>query len=335
MRFKLIPRFLLLAGLCAPLASIELWLTRGLAAQKPRIVFSTLRFDNYEIHVMDDDGGNRENLTNHPVDDRDPDWSPDRTKIVFVSNRNLGVDQIYVMDADGQNQIKLTYGPRRKRDPDWSPDGGKIAFTVHADWKDDLFPHIAVMDAGGQNRERFEDHAMQPSWSPDGKKIAFVSWRGGHNEIYTIGADGQGVERMTHHLEGKWSPTFSPDGRQIAYMAKHEGFLHIYVVGADGKNPMRLTHNQEYHYHPTWSPDGKRIAYASSDNNQNFFHNAKIHSMTADGKHLEQLSDEHDGLDFQPDFSPVGLAAPPTAVSPAFKTATLWGRLKKLELNRR
>ena len=138
-------------GLTVMLLSGELWLIRLLAAQESRIVFSNLAFDNFEIYVMDADGGNRENLSNHPVDDEDPDWSPDGTKIAFVSNRNDGVYQIYVMDADGSNQRRLTDGPREKREPDWSPDGGKIAFTVR-DWID----HIAVMNANGNNRERFE-----------------------------------------------------------------------------------------------------------------------------------------------------------------------------------
>ena len=47
---------------------------------------------------MDADGGNQENLTNNTAYDADPDWSPDGTKITFVSSRD-GVSQIYVMDA--------------------------------------------------------------------------------------------------------------------------------------------------------------------------------------------------------------------------------------------
>ena len=315
MRFKLIARCLLFVGLCVFLASAELWFRHGLAAQGSRIVFSNLAFDNYDIYVMDADGGNRENLSNHPVHDMDPDWSPDGTKIAFISNRNGGEYQIYVMDADGKNQTRLTDGPREKRDPDWSPDGGKIAFTVR-----DLINHIEVMDADGDNRVVLERDALVPSWSPDGGKIAFVSGRDGGSEIYVIGADGQGLERLTDDFLGGHSLSFSPDGRRIASDSTHGEFYHIYVMGADGKNRKWLTHNQEHNFHPTWSPDGKAIAYAVSDDNPL---SVKIHLMTADGKHIKQLSKVRDVADDQPDFSPVGLAVFPTS-----KTAAIWGKLK-------
>ena len=163
-------------GLTVMLLSGERWLIGGLAAQGSQIVFAHLGFDNFEIYVMDADGENRKNLSNNPVDDEDPDWSPDGTKIAFVSRRT-GEYQIYVMDGDGKNQIKLTDGPGGKWEPDWSPDGGKIAFSVRSSFKAVVAPHIAVMDADGLNRVEFEDESTQPSWSPDGSKIAFVSWR--------------------------------------------------------------------------------------------------------------------------------------------------------------
>ncbi len=303
-------------GLTVMLVSAVMCLTGGVAAQGSRIVFSNLVFDNFEIYVMDTDGGNRENLSNHPVDDMDPDWSPDGTKIAFVSDRNDSEYQIYVMDADGSNQVRLTEGPRRKRLPDWSPDGSKIAFAVH-----DGISHIEVMDADGHNRVVLENDASGPSWSPDGTKIAFISIRDGGREIYVIGADGQGVERVTHNFLGGISPAFSPDGLRIAYSGDEAGFRHIFVIGADGDNRVRLTRNAGRHFLPAWSPDGQTIAYVASKNGNPLGN--KIHLMTADGDFIKQLSKDDAGLDDHPDFSPVGLA-----VSRTSKTTTIWGRLK-------
>ena len=315
MRFKLTPRSMLFAVLCVCLTSEELWLRNALAVNTGRIVFTFYaKPDHTDVYVMDADGENRENLTNHPAYDGEPDWSPDRTKIAFASNRDGGRSQIYVMDADGKNPIRLTDGPLTKWDPDWSPDGGRIAFTVQPARISES--HIAVMDADGRNREILDDRAMYPSWSPDGKQIAFV-----HGEIYVIGVGGQGRKKVTDDSVGKWSPSFSPDGRRIAYDAGPEGGLsHIYVVGADGRNRVRLTQNEEDQWGPTWSPDGRIIAYYVLDGD---FH-ATIHLMAADGRYIRQLSDGRNARDFKPDIRSFGLA-----VSPSFKTTTTWGRLKK------
>ena len=309
-------------GLAAMLLCAELWLVRGLAAQKSQIVFTHLVFDNFEIYVMDVDGGNRVNLSNHPVHDREPHWSPDGTKIAFVSDRNDDADQIYVMDSDGKNQTRLTDGPRRKLQPDWSPDSQKIAFTV---W--DGIPRIDVMDADGKNRTRLIGEASAPSWSPDGQQIMFVSARNWESELMVIGTDGQGLEGLKHPLRGG-SPSYFPDGRRILYEVWEEGFHHINVAGLDGRNPKRITRNGEHHTDPALSPDGGAIAYVVS--NDNFPLGAKIHLMTAEGKYIKPLSKVNAGTDYQPDFGPAGLA-----VSPASKKAAIWGRLKKRASNPR
>ena len=326
MRFKLIPRFLLFAGLCVCLASIDMLLREGLAVQNSRIVFSTSRHGNFDIYVMDADGGNQERLTDKSARDVDPTWSPDRSNIAFVSNRGGEGRQIYVMDARGKRAIKLTDGPRKKGDPDWSPDGRKIAFTSwdgQDRWKWEN-PRIIVMDADGNNPFKLTD-GESPSWSPDGRRIAFTTGSNWKDQICVIGVDGNGFERVTKGAAIKGTPAWSPDGKRIAYTALflEVGTYQIYVIGVDGRNRVRLTHNLEHHFSPSWSPDGRLIAYVWGPD---IFINPprKIHLMTADGKFLKQLSGDHHGNEYDPDFGPVSLA-----VSAASKTTTIWGRLKK------
>ena len=335
MRFKLTPRFILFSVLCVCLTSVDMLLREGFAAQNSRIVFTSAIHDrrwvgvtHAEIFVMDADGGNQERLTNNTARDVYPTWSPDRTKIAFVSNRNDGLLQIYVMDALGKHTIKLTDGLQEKGDLDWSPDGKKIAFTS---WKgqDRQNPRITVMDADGNNAFKLTD-GQEPSWSPDGQRIAFASGRDWKDQIFVIGVDGDGLERVTQDAAIKGTPAWSPDGQRIAYMALlQERTFQIYVIGADGRNRVRLTRKPEHHMDPSWSPDGRTIAYVWPPD---IFVNppAKIHLMTADGKYLKQLSDDHRGNEYYPDFGPVSLA-----VSPASNRITIWGRVKKLELNRR
>ena len=330
MRFKLSARLLLFAGLCICLTSGEMWLNNAHPFNTYRIAFTFSELGNAEIYVMDSDGGNQENLTNHPAYDGFPDWSPDGTKIAFVSTRDKVAAQIYTMDADGKNPIRLTDGPRHKSAPDWSPDGGKIAFTVHPDFGVDVVHHIDVMDADGKNRKRLEDFAEEPSWSPNGGEIAFVSWRAWANdkanEIYVISADGQKLKRVTHDLANQHHPSFSPAGGQIAYYALDKEFDQIYVIDTDGTNRVRLTHEQQNHGDPAWSPDGQTITYRIQGGDLL----GTIHLMTADGIHLKKLRDNHGGSDSQPDVSPLGLT-----VSPASNKSTIWGSLKKVELNHR
>ena len=73
------------------------------AATTREIVFTSTRDGNKEIYVMNADGSKQVNLTRHRADDFGATWSPDRTQILFVSDRTARVRDLYLMDADGTN----------------------------------------------------------------------------------------------------------------------------------------------------------------------------------------------------------------------------------------
>ena len=78
-----------------------------LFASQHKIVFASDRDGNTEIYVMNIDGTNPINLTNHPDGDSHPIWSPDRQEITFTTERD-GNTEVYVMNANGTNQTNLT-----------------------------------------------------------------------------------------------------------------------------------------------------------------------------------------------------------------------------------
>ena len=312
-------------------------LVRFAGAQAPeqvQIVFQSDRDGNYEVYVMDADGKNQRNITNHPATDRVPAWSPDGTTIAFISNRDAaGVEwayDIYVMDADGKNQRRLTNNPAGEWYPAWSPDGQSIAFCSKGDRGN--FWGIYVMDPDGKNQRRLTDDPawggsedLYPAWSPDGQMIAFYSTADENEEIYVMDADGKNHRRLTNSPAWDAHPAWSPDGQSIAFISEREGDenAEVYIMDADGKNQRNITNHPATDMGPAWSPDSTIIAFSSDRDAAEWVFD--IYVMDANGKNLHNITD-HPADDSSPDFHPAFVYP----VSPAGKLKSTWGRIRAL-----
>jgi Tol biopolymer transport system component len=161
---------------------------------------------NADVWVVDIDGGGLTRLTTTAGFDRFSAWSPDRSKIVFVSSRT-GIAQIWVMNANGDGQTQLTFDSLPKDQvPDWSPDGSEIAFVTqtHPTGGD-----IWIMNADGTEAHAITSGAdkLGTAWSPDGTKIATLDWPSRTVEV--MNSDGTGVHAVhpggIHFVPG-WQP---------------------------------------------------------------------------------------------------------------------------------
>lgn len=212
------------------------------------------------------DGMCRE-LANRAGDDyRTPRWAPDGSRLASVRNRD-GRDDIVVLEPRDGVARQLTYDRWDNTDPEWSPDSKRIAYISQRS-DADLFDNcICVVPAIGGDSVQLTDadgaNDRSPKWSPDGSRIAYVSNRDGADNVWSIGPDGSGMQRLTSGLNEKGDPRWSPDGSWILYTSFRDCDVDIMAVSRDGSASLEVVRggvNQA----PRWSPDGSHILYHRS-----------------------------------------------------------------------
>ena len=179
-----------------------------------------------------------------------PVWSPDGTRIAFMSTRD-GNPDIYVMNRDGSSVRRLTTNPAIDGSPTWSPKGDQIAFTSDRTGT----PQIFVMGADGLGARQLthDTYADRPTWSPAPfNEIAYAARTGPGNDIKVMElATGQ-VKQLTFGEGTNESPAFAPNGRHLAFTSSRSGKSQIFTIGRDGKDLRQMTRTGN-NYYPDWS----------------------------------------------------------------------------------
>jgi dipeptidyl aminopeptidase/acylaminoacyl peptidase len=238
-----------------------------------------------DILVLEVATGVVTNVTNHAAIDAHPAWSPDGTRITFVSNRSDVPDnadgnlEVFTMAADGTDLVQVTkseypFPGQAGYDhyhPAYSPDGTQLVYEWYGPTGSQ---ELYISNADGTNEVLLTDPAdfaskYNPDWSPDGGSIVYT-WGFGYLsglDIHVIAPDGTGETSLsdpTLTWIDERNPRWSPDGTQIVYETNLNGNDDIYVMNADGSNVTQVTFDPAIDVEPSWDPDGLQISFSST-----------------------------------------------------------------------
>ena len=155
--------------------------------------------------------------------EKNPAWSPDGKKVVFLSDRT-GEEELYLVDPEGGDWKQLTKGGMGYRmQPVWSPDSKYLIFH-------DKFMQLNLVDAATGNisiidKSDFDDAwerwgIQDYSWSPDSRWVTYSKMEVNMNEsIFIYSLAEKKTYRVTSNMTEDWSPSFSKDGKYLYFLS--------------------------------------------------------------------------------------------------------------------
>jgi len=205
------------------------------------VAYASYRDDAIELRLLEVATGKSWALTDNKAVNLEPRFSPDGSRLAFVSTAFEGRWHVYVMDLkDGRP------GAATRLTPDVESPLPRYYYS------------------------RF-DHYLSPSWSPDGTELLLVSNRGriyGTGGFWRMKAEAGAALRELRYEETTWKarPDWSRDGKRVVYASYAGGQWHqLWLMTADGGDVFPLTYGDFDATAPRWSPDARKIAYVTNE----------------------------------------------------------------------
>ncbi len=235
-------------------------------------------FDDRRTHlwVVDARSGEVKQITEgNDWNDSDPQWSPDGTRLAFVSNRtgkeyeeNRNSD-VWVISASGGKLTKISDHDEADNQPRWSPDGKWIAFTGEVHERDHPKIWLAPSVGGAPSTLAANGLDLIPGgleWSDDGKSIYFESGVKGEYQMFRVDVAAKSVSQVTSGARAVRSVDLNFAGGKMAYLGND--FRHLddlFVADLNGHNERRLTNLNQALWKQLKLADVERFTYKGAD----------------------------------------------------------------------
>lgn len=236
----------------------------------------------YRLIVADADGANEQVMVESREPIMSPAWSPDGSRLAYVSFENKSAE-IYVQTLRTGARQKVSSRAGVNGAPSWSPDGRKLALTLS---RGEGNLDIYALDLASQVLTRLTEQRSietEATWSPDGSAIYFTSDRAGGPQVYRVGPQGGGAQRVS--FEGPYNarPRTSPDGKRIAVVTNDRGNYRIALLDLERSFTQVLTEGRQDES-PSFAPNGETLIYATRDGGRGV-----LATVSADGRIRRRL----------------------------------------------
>jgi len=247
-----------------------------------RIAYVVKQGTRYELRVADADGQNAQSILSSPEPIMSPVWSPEGTRMAYVSFQNKK-PILFVQSLAASKQPAPVAAYRGSNSaPAWSPDGKTLAAVLTREGNSQIY----LMNADGTNLRRLTNSGAidtEPFFTPDGQSIYFTSDRGGSPQIYRMAASGGEPVRTTFDGDYNVSPRVSSDGKTLAYISRVNGRFQLMAMDLESRQTQALTDGPRDES-PTFAPNGRIILYASDVDNRGV-----LYAVSSDGRFRQRL----------------------------------------------
>jgi TolB protein len=238
--------------------------------------------NRYELHIADADGQNEQAALKSREPIISPSWSPDGSRLAYVSFENKK-PVIYVHSLASGQRIVVANFKGSNSAPAWSPDGRKLAVVLSKEGGSQIFT-VNTDGSGVQRVTVASGINTEPFFAPDGQSLYFTSDRGGSPQIYRSGIGGGDAQRVTFDGSYNVSPRVSPDGKTLAFISRRDGGFRLSVMDLASKQVQILTDSFKDES-PTFAPNGRMILIATEIGGRGV-----LTAVSTDGRIKQRLS---------------------------------------------
>jgi dipeptidyl aminopeptidase/acylaminoacyl peptidase len=249
------------------------------------------------LWIVDARGGQHRPVVSGTDSYSSPRWSPDSTRIAYVSSAEGRGPELYVRWMNTGQTALVSNLPTSPGGIAWSPDGEWIAFS-------------ALVKGEAASLAKAPAKPEGAEWAPPVTVIDSIYYRAdgrgylepGFTHIFVIPAEGGTPRQVTsgdfnHGGQLAWSP----DGESIVFSANRNDDWEyrtrnsdLWSVNVASGEMTQLTTRDGPDGSPVFSPDGSKIAYLGYDDRSMGFHTTNAYVLDVEGGIVQELTTNFD-----------------------------------------